>query len=278
MALTVNTNMSSMNALNNLNRTNRSLSGTFSHISSGLRINRAGDDAAGLGVAENLDAAHRSLEVAKRNTNDGIAVIQTAEGATSEVGNILKRMRELAVQSASETLHDDERTYIQDEYTELAGEVDRIASVTNFNGVALGDGSTATLDVQVGINDTANDRIQISMGDLRSATLGVDTGTLDLSTAATAQTALTGPRHRHRHGQRLPLRLRCGPEPPRERHGQPRDLRREREQRRVPDSRCRLRQGSGHDVQVPDHAAGRRGHPRPGQPDQPGAPSVSSAS
>lgn len=191
MALTVNTNVSAMSSITNLNRTNRALQGTLSRISSGSRIEKAGDDAAGLAVAENLSSAARSLRVASRNANDGIAMIQTAEGATSEVGNVLKRMRELAVQSASDTLDDGERAYIQDEFLELAGEVDRIANVTEFNGVALGDGTSASLDVQVGVNNTANDRITVTLGDLGAATLGVDTATLDLSTAAGARTALT---------------------------------------------------------------------------------------
>lgn len=190
MALTVNTNTSAMASITNLNRTNRALQGTLGRISSGTRIEKAGDDAAGLAVAENLSAAAKSLRVAARNTNDGTAVIQTAEGATGEVGNILKRMRELAVQSASETLHDDERTYIQDEFVELAGEVDRIANVTEFNGVALGDGSNATLDVQVGMFNTADDRIAITLGDLTAVTLGVDTTSIDMSTAAGGQAAL----------------------------------------------------------------------------------------
>lgn len=190
MSLTVNTNMSAQNGLNNLAKTSKNLAATMSRLSSGLRINKAGDDAAGLAVAENLNAAQKSLNAAKRNANDGISLIQTAEGASSEVGSILKRMRELAVQSSSDTLANAERAYIQDEYTELAGEVDRIAAVTEFNGVQLADGSAATLDVQVGINNTANDRIAITLGDLTGATLGVDTGTLDLSTAAGARTAL----------------------------------------------------------------------------------------
>lgn len=191
MALTVNTNMASMNALNNLNGTNRNLSTSFRKISSGLRITQAGDDAAGLAVAENLDAASRSLQQAARNTNDGISVVQVAEGATAEVGNILKRMRELAVESSSETLADSERAYVQDEYEQLEGEIGRISAVTEFNGVALSDGTNTQLDVQVGINDTADDRISITLGDLSSDTLGVDTASIDLSTATGAQSALT---------------------------------------------------------------------------------------
>ena len=190
MALTVNTNTASMNALTNLNRTSRSLGDTFTRISSGLRITKAADDAAGLAVAENLSASYRSGRVAMRNINDGISVLQTAEGATNEVVNIVKRMRELAVQSASETLDDDERQYIQEEFEQLVGEVDRISQSTEFNGTALGDGALTQLDVQVGINNTANDRITIGVGDLRATVIGVDTATIDLSTAATAQSAI----------------------------------------------------------------------------------------
>lgn len=191
MALTINTNIASINAQNKLSGTTKALEGTFARISSGLRITKAADDAAGLAVSENLDAIGRSLEAAKRNTNDGISVIQTAEGATNEVANVLKRMRELAVQSSSETLDDDERAYIQDEYLQLSSEIDRVSATTNFNGINLADGADTTLEVQVGINDSANDRITIELGDLTTSTLGVDTGSVDLSSAAGAQAALT---------------------------------------------------------------------------------------
>ncbi|MCP4810556.1 MAG: flagellin FliC [Proteobacteria bacterium] len=190
MAIVVNTNTASSNAINQLNKNNRGLQDSFRRISSGLRITKAADDAAGMGVAENLDSQVRSARVAARNTNDGISVIATAEGATTEVVNIIKRMRELAVQSSSETLDDDERAYIQDEYEQLSGEVDRIASVTNFNGVSLSDGTNTTIDVQVGVNNTANDRITITLGDLRGTVLGIDTASLDLSSATGAQSAI----------------------------------------------------------------------------------------
>lgn len=190
MALTVNTNITAMSATNKLNRSNAGLSKTLGRISSGMRINSAADDAAGLGVAENLSAVSRSINVAKRNTNDGISVVQTAESASNEVGNIMKRMRELAVQSASETLDDGERAYIQDEFVQLSEEVDRIANVTEFNGVNLTDGTNTTIGVQVGVGNTADDQIDITLGDLTAATLGVDTGTVDLSTSTGASTAI----------------------------------------------------------------------------------------
>ncbi len=191
MALTVNTNITSLSAQTQLNRTTRSLGNTFERISSGLRINKAADDAAGLAVAENLSAASRSARVAMRNTNDGISVLQTAEGSSMEVVNIVKRMRELAVQSASETLANAERAYIQDEYDELASEVDRIALTSEFNGLSLADGSISQMQVQVGINNSVNDRITITTGDLRATVLGIDTAVVDLSTATGAQAAMT---------------------------------------------------------------------------------------
>ncbi len=190
MALTVRTNVASMNSISRLNQTNLHLTRTLGRISSGLRINAARDDAAGLGMAENLDAAKRSLMVAMRNANDGIAFIQTAETAAEEVANIVKRMRELAVQSASETLDDQERSYLQDEFVALSTEVDRIAQATNFNGVSIASASTA-LGVQVGINDTSSiDRINISLVDLTANQVGVDTGSINLSSASNAFNSL----------------------------------------------------------------------------------------
>jgi flagellin len=190
MALTVNTNMASVDAINQLSSSTRKLSGSFERVASGLRINKAADDAAGLGVAENLSAASQSARQAMRNTNDGISLIQTAEGATGEVANILKRMRELAVQSSSDTLDVGERQYIEDEYTAMVGEVERISQVTEFNGVALTNGNSPAINVQVGINNTGNDRIAITMGDLRATVLGIDTGSVSLATVTGARSAI----------------------------------------------------------------------------------------
>ena len=191
MALTVNTNMASVDAINQLSSSTRKLAGSFERVASGLRINKAADDAAGLGVAENLSAASQSARQSMRNTNDGISLLQTAEGATSEVSNILKRMRELAIQSSSDTLDNNERAYIEDEFTALVGEVERISQVTEFNGVALTNGTgSGTIDVQVGINNTANDRIGITMADLRATVLGIDTGSLTLATVTGARSAI----------------------------------------------------------------------------------------
>jgi len=189
MAITVKTNTAVGQALTDLSKTSRALSRSFEKISSGKRIARASDDAAGLGVAENLRAAGTSAVVAARNTNDGISVIAIAEGATNEVGNLLVRMRELAVQSASETLGSSERAYAQTEFAALQSEITRISEVTEFNGTALTNGTTTSLDVQVGINATANDQITIAFGDLGTTSLGINTATV--ATAAGASAALT---------------------------------------------------------------------------------------
>lgn len=190
MAIVVNSNTTAMDALGHLNRTNRGLKSTFAKISSGLRINSAADDSAGLAVAENLQSEAQSLRQAQRNTHDGISVIQTAEGATTEVGDILKRMRELAVQSSSETLANSERSFIQDEFEQLTAEVDRIANVTEFNGISLGNNANTQLNVQVGIQDTSADRISIELGDLRASALKINTGSLSMATVTGAQSAL----------------------------------------------------------------------------------------
>jgi len=183
MSLTVNTNTAALNALTNYQSTNRSLNNSFQKISSGLRITKAADDAAGLAVAENLDAQSQSLRQAKRNTNDGVSVIQTAEGSANEVANVLKRMRELLVQGSSDTLNNTERSYINTELSALSSEVDRIAQVTEFNGIKLANTASISIDVQVGVNNTANDRIAITFQDLRQSE-GLSLGTMDIGIAA----------------------------------------------------------------------------------------------
>lgn len=188
MGLTVNTNVASLTAVNNLSQTTRALSKSFARVSSGKRITSAADDAAGAAVAANLDAQLSSIDAAKRNTNDGIGVIQIAEGATSEVGDILKRMRELAVQSSSETLDTTERAYLDDEVDQLKLEVDRIAAVTEFNGVALTDGTNASLDVQVGLDGTANSTVTVTLGDISQS--GLTITAVDVGTSANAKTAI----------------------------------------------------------------------------------------
>jgi flagellin len=186
--LTVNTNTSALAASRQLSSAQGNLSDSLAKISSGMRITKAADDAAGLGVATNLETHEGSTRVAMRNANDGISMIQTAEGAQNEVVDILQRMRELAVQSSSETLHNDERAYIQAEYVELEEEVSRLASVTEFNGIAIADGTNTTISVQVGVANDSSSRITIDLGDLTISTLGVDA--VDVSTSTLARSAI----------------------------------------------------------------------------------------
>jgi len=186
--MSVRTNIASMAAAGQLGRTNRGLTSSLSKISSGMRINSASEDAAGLGVATNLESQVISTRQAMRNTNDGISIIQTAESAANEVTDILQRMRELAVQSSSETLADTERSFITDEFNQLRSEVARIASVTEFNGLQLTDGTTSALSVQVGIQNASSSRIDIQLGDLTSSGLGIDS--LDLSSVSAARASI----------------------------------------------------------------------------------------
>ena len=192
MALTVNTNMAAMSAANSLNSTQGNLAETLGRVSSGMRITKAADDAAGAAVAHNLSTEARSGRQAVRNANDGISVIQTAEAATKEVLSILDRLRELAVQSSSETLASTERAYIKTEGDELEEEIERIAQSTQFNGLSLSNGaSTASLEVQVGIDATANSRITIELQNLTLGSTGLSISAIDLNTATGARTAIT---------------------------------------------------------------------------------------
>jgi len=190
MSLTVRTNIASMMASGYLGRTTDGLTGSLGRVSSGLRITSAADDAAGLGVATNLEAISISTSQAMRNVNDGISVIQTAEGASNEVVDILQRMRELAVQSSSETLADTERSYIQDEYVSLRSEIARISSVTEFNGLQLADGIDTDLNVQVGVMNDASSLIQITLGDLTTSTLAISSASVNLLDVTSARSAI----------------------------------------------------------------------------------------
>jgi len=188
MGMSVRTNIASMMAAGKLNRTQKGLGSSLEKISSGMRINRAADDAAGLGVATSLETAVIGTQQAMRNTNDGISIIQTTESATSEVTDMLQRMRELAVQSASETLADEERSYIADEFNQLRSEVARISAVTEFNGISLTDGTTTALSVQVGIDNNTQSRIDIQLVDLTTTGLGI--GSMDLGSVTGARAAI----------------------------------------------------------------------------------------
>jgi flagellin len=186
MGLRVNTNVAALNSQRNLGAISSRLQGNFARLSSGLRIATAADDAAGLAISERMRAQIRSLNVASRNAQDGVSLSQTAEGALQEVSNNLTRMRELAVQASNGTLSAADRATLDTEFQALVTEIDRVASQTTFNGVNLLDGSTATLDIQVGSN--AGETITVSLADTTAATLGI--GGLDVTSAANASAAL----------------------------------------------------------------------------------------
>jgi flagellin len=187
------TNVASLDAQRNLNSTQNSLQDSITKLSSGMRINSAADDAAGLGISQNLKADIASLGQASSNAQDGISMSQVAEGAMNSMQGLVSRMRELAVQSSNQTLGTTERGYIQTEYTQLSSEIDRISATTSFAGQNLLDGSaSAGLSFQVGINNTNNDRIAMSITKLTTSTLGSTThlSAASLSTATNAQKAI----------------------------------------------------------------------------------------
>lgn len=195
MSISVLTNVASLNAQRNLASTQASLAASVGRLSSGMRINSAGDDAAGLGISQNLQSNIRSLAQAQRNANDGVSLSQVAEGSMNDMQGIVTRMRELAVQSANGTLGSNERGYIQTEFTQLSKEIDRISKVTNFDGQALLDGSAASgLNFQIGINATTDDTIALSIATLTTSTLGSTGGAkitgASLSTVTNAKAAI----------------------------------------------------------------------------------------
>jgi len=166
MSLSLQTNLSSLTAQKNVNRSERTLALSMERLSSGMRINSAADDAAGLAISEKLRAQARSLSQAQRNANDGVSLIQTAEGALNEVSDMLVRMRELSVQAANGTLGYTERQSLDAEFSQLRSEIDRIADVTEFAGIKLLNGAQATgLTFQVGTKNMTTDRIVVSITD-----------------------------------------------------------------------------------------------------------------
>jgi flagellin len=160
-------------------------------LSSGLRITKAADDAAGMGVSEKMRAHISSLKMADRNTQDAISMVQTAEGAASEISSILSRMRELAVESSSEVLQATERAYLETEFDALQAEAERIAQATDFNGLKLTDGTVTSVAVQVGIfNVAAEDRISVSLTAIDTTTLAVNSSAISVSTVSGAQSSI----------------------------------------------------------------------------------------
>ncbi len=164
MGLRVNTNTSSINAQRNLSNVSERLAGNFRRLSTGLRISTAADDAAGLAISERLRSQVRSLDQAKRNANDGISLVQTAEGALNEVSSILTRLRELAIQSANGSVSNNDKNTLNQEFTSLVNEINRIGSSTEFNGIKLLDGSSSAVSFQVGAGTNSSvDQLSVSL-------------------------------------------------------------------------------------------------------------------
>ncbi|CAI8841048.1 A-type flagellin [Pseudomonas sp. IT-P12] len=177
MALTVNTNVTSLNVQKNLNKASDALSTSMTRLSSGLKINSAKDDAAGLQIATRMTSQIRGQTMAIKNANDGISIAQTAEGAMQEQTNILQRMRELAVQSRNDSNSSDDRDALNKEFSQMAAELTRIAGSTNLNGKNLLDGSASTMTFQVGSNTGATNQITLDLnGKFDAVSLGITSG------------------------------------------------------------------------------------------------------
>ncbi len=184
MVMTIRTNVSALNGQRNLSRAQMDLDSAMSKLSSGFRITRAADDAAGLGVSTNLQAQVRSFRQAARNANDALSVVQTAEASLNETTSLLTRLRELAMQSASDGVGATERGFIQTEAAQIFEELDRIDATAEFNGAQL-FGAPAALTFQVGIRDTANDFVTLDTTALNVDSAALAVNTVDLSVDAT---------------------------------------------------------------------------------------------
>lgn len=191
MGLRINTNIQALAAQRSLGINRQAQEQSLERLSSGSRINRAGDDAAGLAISEQIRANTRSLSQASRNANDGISLVQVAEGGTNEISNMLIRMRELSIQASSDTISDLERGFINKEIQALKGETDRIANNTEFNGTKLLNGSADKLDIQVGIkNNPTEDRLVFDAHAQNITTNALGIADVSTSTKADAQNNL----------------------------------------------------------------------------------------
>ncbi|MEO3714796.1 flagellin [Roseateles flavus] len=189
MPQTINTNIASLNAQRNLNMSQGMLSVAMQRLSSGLRVNSAKDDAAGLAIAERMNTQVRGMTVAVRNANDGISLAQTAEGSLGKIGDMLQRMRELAVQGANGTNNVDDRSALNNEFLQLQTEIGRLVRNTTFNGSQILTGAATTYTFQVGANATTDDQIQVAVSDMLTTTTAA--GKNDGALAAVIDTTAT---------------------------------------------------------------------------------------
>jgi flagellin len=191
MPSVVNTNLASLNAQRNLNGTQSMLAQSIQRLSTGLRVNSAKDDAAGLAIAERMNSQVRGMNVAIRNANDGISMSQTAEGALGKVGEMVQRMRELAVQSANSTNSTSDRASLDTEYQQLGAEITRTLAATQFNGLSILGASAGALAFQIGAGTSANDTITVTTTNLSTNTTVTAATGGNVTTAALAGTAIT---------------------------------------------------------------------------------------
>ena len=177
--MAVNTNSGSLTAQRNLGTSHRAMQKSIARLSSGIRVSSAADNAAGMAIAENMRAQQGGFKQAMKNANDGVAVLQTAESGYQSISDLLIRMRELAVQSANDSVSDTERGYLETEFQDLVSEIDRISNVVEYNGIQLLDGTSGsagdgTMVFQVGTRDSTDDRIQIKLQTQNARALSVD--------------------------------------------------------------------------------------------------------
>lgn len=191
MGLRINTNVASVNAQRNLRVTNLDMRKAMERLSSGSRINRAGDDAAGLAISENLKAQIRGYNMAMRNSEDGISLVQVAEGGLNETSNILARLRELGIQAASDTIGVAERGFLDVEYQSLLNEIERVSQATEFNNTKLLNGTTPAMDLQVGIRNIPGvDRITFDASKSNATVMALGLSELNVKDKLQAQSSL----------------------------------------------------------------------------------------
>ncbi|NUO47479.1 MAG: flagellin FliC [Polyangiaceae bacterium] len=190
MPMYINTNVSSLEAQRSLSSSQSALGTSFQRLSSGMRINSAADDAAGLAIAEQMSADIRSYSMAERNTLNAVSMAQTAEGALGHVGSILTRLRELAVQSSNGDLTATDRGYLDTEFQAMKDEITRIVDSSKFNGKDLLSGPATPIEFQVGIDNTASDRLTVDFGNVSLASLGLATSDVAGATATTSQASI----------------------------------------------------------------------------------------
>jgi flagellin len=190
MGLRVNTNVMSLNAQRELFNVTDRLGGNFRRLSSGLRISTGADDAAGLGISERMRAQIRSYEQAGRNAQDGVSLVQTAEGALNEVNNNLVRMRELSIQAANGTLNTGDRAAVDNEFQQLIAEIDRIADTTDFNGISLLNDTSGLVTIQLQVGTESGETVAVNLVDMTDSGLGLTGTGFDLTTVSNASAAL----------------------------------------------------------------------------------------